>query len=196
MSLHLVTKLHHAALVGFDLRQMEGDVLVELLEEWDPITYQDRQDRITNFVGQPETQAFGGDDTAANKPDGTERGPQPPVDELREIARVELDGIAGPRELAPSEHEGGFVAVRPAEPPGLKTQCGFIGSCAHDVAVDRPEKRLDESRLHGVPTREFVRGLEPVDAPVLSSDEAVEARRHVDRDAGIGACPRVSLVRS
>ena len=48
---HLVTKLHHAALVGFDLRQMEGDVPVELLEEWDPITNQDRQGRITNFVG-------------------------------------------------------------------------------------------------------------------------------------------------
>ena len=51
LSSHLVTKLHHAALVGFDLRQMEGDVSVELLEEWDPITNQDRQDRITNFVG-------------------------------------------------------------------------------------------------------------------------------------------------
>src|SRR5438477_8964103 len=50
-SSHLVTKLHHTALVGFDLRQMEGDVFVQLLEEWDPITNQDRQDRITNFVG-------------------------------------------------------------------------------------------------------------------------------------------------
>src|SRR5688572_19954042 len=51
LSSHLVTKLDHAALVGFDLREMEGDVSVELLEEWDPITNQDRQDRITNFVG-------------------------------------------------------------------------------------------------------------------------------------------------
>ena len=51
LSSHVVTKLHHAALVGFDLRQMEGDVSVESLEEWDPITNQDRQDRITNFVG-------------------------------------------------------------------------------------------------------------------------------------------------
>jgi hypothetical protein len=33
MASHLVTKLHHAALVGFDLRQMESDVSVELLEE-------------------------------------------------------------------------------------------------------------------------------------------------------------------
>jgi hypothetical protein len=48
---HLVTKRDRAALVGFDLRQVEGDVSVELLEEWDPITNQDRQDRITNFVG-------------------------------------------------------------------------------------------------------------------------------------------------
>jgi hypothetical protein len=51
MSSHLVTKLHRAALVGFDLRQMESDVSVELLEESDPLTNQDRQDRITNFVG-------------------------------------------------------------------------------------------------------------------------------------------------
>jgi hypothetical protein len=51
LSSHLVTKLHHAVLVGFDLRQMEGDVFVEFLEELDPITNQDRQDRITNFVG-------------------------------------------------------------------------------------------------------------------------------------------------
>jgi hypothetical protein len=51
MSSHLVTKIHHAALVGFDLRQMEGDVSVEPLEEWEPITNLDRQDRISNFVG-------------------------------------------------------------------------------------------------------------------------------------------------
>ena len=51
ISSHLVMKPHHAALVGFDLRQVEGDVSVELLEEWDPITNQDRQDRIANFVG-------------------------------------------------------------------------------------------------------------------------------------------------
>ena len=86
MSSHLLTKLHHAALVGFDLRQMESDVSVEFLEEWDPITNQDRQDRITNFVGQPETKAFPGNYTASNKPDGTERGPQAPIHELRKIA--------------------------------------------------------------------------------------------------------------
>jgi hypothetical protein len=39
-------QLNHAALVGFDLREMEGDVSVELLKEWDAITDQDRQDRI------------------------------------------------------------------------------------------------------------------------------------------------------
>ena len=37
---------------------MEGDVSVELLEEWDPITNQDRQDRIADFVGQPKPKAF------------------------------------------------------------------------------------------------------------------------------------------
>ena len=65
---------------------MEGDVPVELFEERDPIPNQDRQDRIANFVGQPETKAFGGDHTASDKPDGTERGPQAPIHELREIA--------------------------------------------------------------------------------------------------------------
>ena len=47
---HLITKRHHAVIVGFDLRQMEGDVPVELLEESDPITNQDREDRVVNFV--------------------------------------------------------------------------------------------------------------------------------------------------
>src|SRR5204863_3977509 len=47
---HLVTKLQCAALVGFDLCQMEGDVCLELVEEWKPITNQNRQDGITNFV--------------------------------------------------------------------------------------------------------------------------------------------------
>ena len=86
MSPHLVTKLHRAALVGLDLRQMEGDVFVEFLEESYPIADQDRQDRITNFVDQPETQAFTGYYTAPNKPDGTERAPQAPIHELRKIA--------------------------------------------------------------------------------------------------------------
>ena len=51
LSSHLVTKPNRAALVSFDLCQMEGDVSVDLLEELDPITNQDRQDRIANFVG-------------------------------------------------------------------------------------------------------------------------------------------------
>ena len=54
-----------------------------------------------------------------------ERGPQAPIDELREIARVELDGIPGPRQLATSEDEGGFVAVRPPEAFSLKIQRGL-----------------------------------------------------------------------
>ena len=51
MSSYLVTQPYHAALIGFDLRQMERDVSVELLEEWDPIANQDRQDRVAHFVG-------------------------------------------------------------------------------------------------------------------------------------------------
>src|SRR3954447_23608212 len=115
MSSHLVTKLHHAALVGFDLREMEGDVAVELFEEGDPITDQDRQDRIADLVGQPETKAFAGNHAAAGKPDGMEPGPQVPVYELREIAGVEFDGLPGPWQIATREDEGGFVPVRPPE---------------------------------------------------------------------------------
>jgi hypothetical protein len=44
MPWHLVTKFNHAVLVGFDLRQMEGHVFAELLEELDPVADQDRQD--------------------------------------------------------------------------------------------------------------------------------------------------------
>ena len=79
-------QLNHAVLVGFDLHEMKGDVFVELLEEWDSITDQDRQDRITNVVRQSKAKAFGRDYAAPNKPDRVKRGPQPPIHELREIA--------------------------------------------------------------------------------------------------------------
>lgn len=65
---------------------MEGDISVELLEEWNSIANQDRQDRITDFVRETETKSFASDDTAPNKPDGTELGPQVPIHELRKIA--------------------------------------------------------------------------------------------------------------
>src|ERR1051326_2974660 len=122
---HFVSKLHHAHLVGSDLRQMEGDVLVELLEERDPIADQDRENRITNLVGQPETEPFAGEGTASDKPDGAEPGPQPPGHELREIGGAGLDGSAGSRQRAMGEDEVGFVAVRPSQPPGLETQRGL-----------------------------------------------------------------------
>jgi hypothetical protein len=63
-----------------------NDEHLQLLEERHPIANQDRQDRITNFVGSPETKAFAGNYTASNKPDGTERGPQVPIHEPRKIA--------------------------------------------------------------------------------------------------------------
>src|SRR5207237_10225393 len=75
-------------------------------------------------------------------------------------------------------------------PFGSKTKHGLIGSRSHDVAFDRLEERLDESGVHGVPAYEFVCGFEPVDASVLSSDEAVKARRHVDRYVRIRVCHR------
>ena len=88
----MVTQRHRAALVGLDLRQVEGDVFVELLEEWDPITNQDRQDRITNFVGKAETKAFARKYPTSNKPDVAERWPQTPIHEMPKIAGAELDG--------------------------------------------------------------------------------------------------------
>src|SRR5450432_2888233 len=148
---------------------MEGEVSFELVEEGDPITDEDRQNRIANFVGQPQAKAFGGHRTASNKPDAAEAGPEVLVHELSEIARVELDCIADPWQLASGENESGFVPVRPPEALGFETKRGLIGSRSHHVAVDRLEERRDESRVHGVPTYEFARGFEPVDAPVLSS---------------------------
>src|SRR5207247_11368775 len=68
LSSHLVTKRNHAALIAFDLRQMKDDISVELLEEGDPVTYQDPQDRITNFVGLPETKACDRNYTTSTKP--------------------------------------------------------------------------------------------------------------------------------
>ena len=65
---------------------MKGDIPVELLEEGDPITDQDRQDRITNFVGQPETKAFARNYAASNKPDAAKRRPQTPIHELPKVA--------------------------------------------------------------------------------------------------------------
>ncbi len=88
----LVTKRHHAALIAFDLRQMKGDISIELLEEGDPVTYQDRQDRITNFVGKAETKAFARKYPTSNKPDVAERWPQTPIHEMPKIAGAELDG--------------------------------------------------------------------------------------------------------
>jgi hypothetical protein len=85
-SSRLVTKRDHAALVGFDLRQMEGNIPVELLEEGYPIANQDRQDRIMHLVSQPKAKALTGNHTASNKPDATEPGPQVLIYELRKIA--------------------------------------------------------------------------------------------------------------
>ena len=85
-SSHFVTKRDCPALVGFDFRQMKVDVFVEFFKEPYPVANQDRHDRITNFVGQPETKALAGNCATSDKPDGTERAPQAPIHELDEIA--------------------------------------------------------------------------------------------------------------
>ena len=58
--------------VGVDLREMERDVSVDLLEERNAITNQDREDRVPNFVGQVETKALGGHIPATDKPNAAE----------------------------------------------------------------------------------------------------------------------------
>jgi hypothetical protein len=94
---HLVTQRHHAALIPFDLRQMEGDISVELFEEGDSVADQDRQDRITNFVGEPETEALARNHTSSYEPNIIECGPQAPIHELLEVPRVKDDSIPGTR---------------------------------------------------------------------------------------------------
>jgi hypothetical protein len=86
LSAHLVAKLDHTVPAGFDFGEVERDVPVEPVEEADPITDQNRQNRVTHLIGKPETQAFRGNDAASGEPDGTKPGPQMFVDELCEIA--------------------------------------------------------------------------------------------------------------
>src|SRR5262249_25429129 len=83
---HLVPKLHHAALVRLDPRQVERHILVQFLEEPDSSTDQDRQDGVPDFFSEPETQTFRGDRTSSHEPDATEVLTQTPVHQLREIA--------------------------------------------------------------------------------------------------------------
>ena len=51
------------------------------------------------------------------------------------------------------------------------------------TSVDCLEELGDEFRGEHVPAFELVRGLQPPDASVSSSDKAVETRHHVDRYA-------------
>src|SRR6478672_1172513 len=141
---HLVAQLHHAVLVGCDLRQMKRDVSVELVEKGNPTPDQDREDRIAKLVGEPETKAFAAEGAASNEPDAAERGSQTLIHELREIARVEFDRVAGPWEIASREHEGWLLPVGPSESLGFEAQRGLVGSRSHDIAVDRLEKLFDE----------------------------------------------------
>src|SRR4029453_15404274 len=173
---------------------MERDVSVELLEKRNPTTNQDWQHRIANFVGEPEAKAFAAKDAASHEPDAAERGPQAVVHELHEVARVELYAIPSPRQVATRQDERGFIPVRPSKPLGFETKRRLVGSRSHDIAVDRLEELFDESRLQRRPAGEFVRGLEPVDASILPSDEAVEARRHVDGHTRFSDDHRVVLI--
>src|SRR5690349_2378739 len=172
---------------------MDSKMTVEPVEERDPGTDQDWKDRVANFIGESETKALRGDHASSSKPDIAKPGAEIFVHELREIARVNGDVPPGYRQLATTEDEGGFLAVRPPEPFGFERQRGLVGSRSHHIAVDGLEEGLDESGLHRGSACEFVRGLEPVDASVLARDETVETRCHMDRHARIGACHSFSV---
>ena len=73
---------------------MESHIVLQPVEEPDAIPDQDRKDRVTKLIRQPEPEAFAGDRTASDKPDAAELRPEPSVHELRQVARVELDRLA------------------------------------------------------------------------------------------------------
>ena len=64
---YLVAKRYHPARVRFHLHEVQRDILVEPVEEWDPFTDQDGHDRIANFVGQSEPKAFTRDGTPSGR---------------------------------------------------------------------------------------------------------------------------------
>src|SRR5688572_28665138 len=81
-------------------------------------------------------------------------------------------------------------------PRASKPSASLVGSRSHDIAVDRLEERLDEYGIRRFSAGEFVRGLQPVDPPVVPCDEAVETRLHMDGDAGISVCQGNPLCRT
>src|SRR4029078_3525061 len=115
---------------------MKRDVPVELLEEPNPVTNQDRQNRITNLVRQPATKAFARNDTASDEPDAVKARSEAIVDEIREIAGVELHRVANPRQLAAREGGGRFGAIRPSVALRLEIQRRLVRARAHHIAVD------------------------------------------------------------
>src|SRR3954471_24510963 len=78
---HLVTQPDRPAFVRFHLGQVQRNVLVEPVEEPDPLTDQDRQDLVANFVSQPEAKTFTGNETTPNEPNAVEGRPQPLIHE-------------------------------------------------------------------------------------------------------------------
>jgi hypothetical protein len=99
---------------------VQRDIAIELFEERHAVTDQDRENGIADFVCQPATQTLAGDHAAADEPDASERGTQTIVDELREIARIELDRLPNLRQVAARENERRLVAVRQPIPFSAK----------------------------------------------------------------------------
>src|SRR4029078_11776703 len=110
-------------------------VPVELLEEPNPVPNQDRQNRITNLVRQPATKAFARNDTASDEPDAVKARSEAIVDEIREIAGVELHRVANPRQLAARQDEGRFGAVRPSVALRLEIDDRLCGAPSHHTAA-------------------------------------------------------------
>jgi len=82
----------------------------------------------------------------------------------------------------------GFVAVGPSQSFWLQNQRGLIRSRPHDVAVDRLKKDSTNPGSRVSPPANSSEVSSQSTRPSLSSNEAVEARRHVNRYARIQCC--------
>jgi hypothetical protein len=68
---YFIAEPNHPALVSLDLRQMQGNIAIDAIEELDAVTNQYRKYRVAHFVGQSKAQALTGDGAATDDPDTT-----------------------------------------------------------------------------------------------------------------------------
>ena len=106
---------------------------------------------------------------------------------------MKLDTISDPRQLSGGEDERGLFCVRPSHPLRLKTHRSLVSPGPHQIAVDCLEEGFYGLRAHRFAPLELVGGLEPVDTSVLTGNEAIEARYHVNSQVSAGLRYRIIL---